>query len=148
MRALVQRVVFSDVTSGEVTTGAIERGLTVLLGVGREDGEGDARYLARKVAGMRIFEDEQGKMNLSVKDVEGSILAISQFTLYGDMRKGQRPSFTQAAPPQQAEQLYQLFCQLLREEGLPVETGTFQTHMLVRIHNDGPVTLLVDSKKE
>ncbi len=148
MRAVVQRVTYSDVTSNEQMTGCIQKGLTVLLGVGKEDTEADVRYMAEKIAGLRIFEDEEGKMNRSVLDVGGEILAVSQFTLYGDVKKGKRPSFTSAAGPEEAEVLYRAFCNALRTLGLPVEEGVFQTDMLVRIHNDGPVTILIDSKKE
>jgi D-tyrosyl-tRNA(Tyr) deacylase len=148
MRAVVQRVTYSDVTSNEQMTGCIQKGLTVLLGVGKEDTEADVRYMAEKIAGLRIFEDEEGKMNRSVLDVGGEILAVSQFTLYGDVKKGKRPSFTSAAGPEEAEALYKAFCNALRTLGLPVEEGVFQTDMLVRIHNDGPVTILIDSKKE
>ncbi|HHX93148.1 MAG TPA: D-tyrosyl-tRNA(Tyr) deacylase [Clostridiales bacterium] len=148
MRAVVQRVSYSDVTSGEQTVGSIRTGLTVLLGVGRGDTEQDAKYMAEKITGLRIFEDEDEKMNLSVQDVGGSVLAISQFTLYGDVKKGKRPSFTDAAGPEQAETLYEKFCEHVRACGVGVEQGIFQTHMLVRIHNDGPVTIMIDSKKE
>lgn len=120
----------------------------MLLGVGPEDEAGDAEYLAEKVAGLRIFEDESGKMNLSVSDVGGAVLVISQFTLYGDCRKGRRPSFTGAAPPEIATPLYEAFVTILRERyALPVQTGRFGADMLVEIHNQGPVTLLLDSKK-
>lgn len=148
MRAVVQRVTYSDVTSDEQRTGSIQKGLTVLLGVGKEDTEADARYMAEKIAGLRIFEDEADKMNLSVQDVGGDILAVSQFTLYGDVKKGKRPSFSSAAGPEEAEKLYAIFCTRLRSLGLIVQEGVFQTKMLVRIHNDGPVTILIDSKKE
>ncbi|HQC36008.1 MAG TPA: D-aminoacyl-tRNA deacylase, partial [Bacillota bacterium] len=120
----------------------------VLLGVGKDDTEEDAKYLASKIAGLRIFEDEEGKMNLSVKDIGGAVLVVSQFTLYGDVRKGKRPGFTAAAEPQEAERLYALLCDLIRGEGLHVAEGVFRTDMLVRIDNDGPVTILLDSKKE
>ncbi len=147
MRAVVQRVLKADVTVEEKVTGSIEKGLMVLLGVEDEDEEGDAAYLAEKIAGLRIFEDEDGKMNLSVKDVGGDLLAVSQFTLYGDCRKGKRPSFIKAARPDQANALYRKFVALCQEQGLHVEEGIFQAEMLVRIHNDGPVTILIDSKK-
>ncbi|MGB3933691.1 MAG: D-aminoacyl-tRNA deacylase, partial [bacterium] len=117
-------------------------------GIGREDTRADAQYLAEKVVNLRVFEDEEGKMNLSLLDVGGEILAISQFTLYGDCRKGRRPSFTAAAPPEEARALYEGFVQEVAGYGLRVATGQFQAHMLVEIHNDGPVTLLLDSKKE
>lgn len=147
MRAVVQRVVKADVTVEEKVTGAIEKGLMVLLGVEDEDEEADAVYLADKIAGLRIFEDEDGKMNLSVKDVGGDLLAVSQFTLFGDCRKGKRPSFTKAARPEKANALYRKFVALCQEQGLHVEEGIFQAEMLVRIYNDGPVTILLDSKK-
>lgn len=147
MRAVVQRVVKADVTVDEKITGAIEKGLMVLLGVEDEDAEADAAYMAEKIAGLRIFEDEEGKMNLSVKDVGGDLLAVSQFTLFGDCRKGKRPSFIKAARPEKANELYRRFVALCQEQGLRVEEGIFQAEMLVRIYNDGPVTILVDSKK-
>lgn len=147
MRAVVQRVVKADVTVEEKVTGSIEKGLMVLLGVEDEDEEADAAYMAEKIAGLRIFEDEEGKMNLSVKDVGGDLLAVSQFTLFGDCRKGKRPSFIKAARPEKANALYRKFVALCQEQGLHVEEGIFQAEMLVRIYNDGPVTILVDSKK-
>jgi len=147
MRAVVQRVVFADVTVEGKTTGTIQKGLMVLLGVGEGDGEKDAEYIAEKVCGLRIFEDENDKMNLSVQDVGGDILAVSQFTLYGDVRKGKRPSFSAAARPQEANRLYRYFIRCCQERGVKVEEGIFQAEMLVRIHNDGPVTILLDSQK-
>lgn len=147
MRAVVQRVTESDVTVDKKTTGAIQTGLMVLLGVAEDDTEKDAEYIASKVAGLRIFEDTEEKMNLSVKDVGGEILAVSQFTLMGDVRKGKRPSFTKAAGPEKANRLYEAFMELLRKDGIHVESGIFQADMLVRIYNDGPVTILLDSKK-
>lgn len=147
MRAVVQRVVKADVTVEEKVTGSIENGLMVLLGVEDEDEEADAAYMAEKISGLRIFEDEEGKMNLSVKDVGGDLLAVSQFTLFGDCRKGKRPSFIKAARPEKANKLYRKFVALCQEQGLHVEEGIFQAEMLVRIYNDGPVTILVDSKK-
>jgi len=147
MRAVVQRVVKADVTVEEKVTGSIDKGLMILLGVEDEDEESDAVYLAEKIAGLRIFEDEDGKMNLSVKDVGGDLLAVSQFTLFGDCRKGKRPSFIKAARPDKANALYRKFVALCHEQGLRVEEGIFQAEMLVRIYNDGPVTILIDSKK-
>ncbi len=128
-------------------TGRIGRGLCVLLGIGREDGEADARLLADKVAQLRVFEDAQGKMNLAVGDAGGSVLVVSQFTLLGDARKGNRPSFTEAAPPDAANALYERFCALVRARGLEVATGIFRAHMEVELVNDGPVTVLLDSKR-
>ncbi len=148
MRAVIQRVTESSVTVDGKVTGAIEKGLMILLGVADGDTEKDAEYLASKAAGLRIFEDEDEKMNLSVKDIGGQILAVSQFTLMGDARKGKRPSFTKAARPEEAKRLYHYFMEALRKEGLTVEEGIFQADMMVKIHNDGPVTILLDSKKE
>jgi D-tyrosyl-tRNA(Tyr) deacylase len=129
--------------NGEVT-GSIDRGLLVLLGVAQADMEKQAEWLAEKTAGLRIFEDEAGKMNLSVQDIGGAVLVVSQFTLLGDCRKGRRPSFSEAAPPATAERLYQMFVEKLRAAGLPVETGLFQAKMQVHLVNDGPVTLIVE----
>ena len=147
MRAVVQRVSRAAVTVEGESTGTVQTGLLVLLGVGREDGEADAKYLADKVAGLRIFEDDDGKMSRSVVDIGGGALVVSQFTLFGDVRRGRRPSFDQAAPPEEADRLYQVFCDLLRENGVPVETGVFQAMMQVELVNEGPVTILLDSKK-
>ena len=147
MRAVVQRVREADVTVEGSVTGAIERGLMVLLGVEDGDDESDARYMADKMSGLRIFEDSDGKMNLSVKDVFGKILAVSQFTLLGDVRKGKRPSFSKAARPEEARRLYRYFIDLLSEGDIEVQEGIFQAEMMVRILNDGPVTILLDSKK-
>lgn len=147
MRAVVQRVANAQVAAEGQLVGQIKQGLMVFLGVTHEDQPLDAQYLADKIAHLRIFEDENEKMNLSIKDVGGAILSVSQFTLYGDCRSGRRPSFTEAAKPEQANQLYELFNQYLAELGLTVATGRFQTHMLVSLTNDGPVTMLLDSKK-
>ena len=148
MRAVVQRVEQSDVTVDGTITGAIKQGLMVLLGVGEEDTEKDVEYIADKVVGLRIFEDEDEKMNLSLLDVGRELLAVSQFTLYGDARKRKRPSFSKAAKPDIANQLYRKFVEKVQEEGIHVEEGIFQTHMLVKISHDEPVTILLDSKKE
>ncbi len=148
MRAVVQRVLESRVTiNGGEETGRIGRGLLVFLGVGPDDDLGDVRYMAEKIACLRIFPDESDKMNLSVLEIGGSVLVISQFTLYGDCRKGRRPSYAGAAPPEQAERLYDAFVEEMKKHSLPVETGKFQEMMLVHLINDGPVTLLLDSKK-
>lgn len=147
MRAVVQRVSRGRVTVEGQVVGEIGRGYVVLLGVSREDTPEAADYVAEKVAGLRVFEDEAGKMNLSIADVGGDVLAVSQFTLYGDVRRGRRPGFDRAGRPEQAEPLYERFVAKLREYGLRVETGRFQTHMEVELVNDGPVTILVDSEK-
>ena len=145
MRALVQRVSRASVEVGGEEVARIGRGFLVLLGVGEGDGEAEAAWLARKVAGLRLFEDNAGKMNLGLADVEGEMLAVSQFTLYGDARKGRRPSFTRAARPEQAQALYERFCTIVEEEGTKVERGVFQAHMEVAIVNDGPVTIWLDT---
>ena len=147
MRAVVQRVHEASVSVDGEIIGAIERGLLLFLGVDLDDDERAAAMMAEKVAGLRCFEDEASKFNLSVEDVGGSILAISQFTLHGDCRKGRRPSFTQAARPEKATPLYEAVVRLLRERGIRVETGSFGAHMEVSSINDGPVTLLIDTKK-
>jgi D-tyrosyl-tRNA(Tyr) deacylase len=147
MRAVIQRVSRAQVTVGAEVTGKIGRGLLVLLGVGEGDKESDADYLAEKVAGLRIFEDDGGKMNLSVADVKGAVLAVSQFTLYGDARRGKRPSFDAAARPELARTLYEYFVERIRGAGLVCETGRFQEMMQVELVNDGPVTILLDSGK-
>lgn len=147
MRAVVQRVLQSDVTVENHITGSIGRGIMVLLGVEVDDNEMDLTYMVEKITGLRIFDDEQGKMNLSLADVGGAILVVSQFTLYGDCRKGKRPGFTQAAGPEKAIQYYRKFVEQCIERDFVVEEGVFQADMLVRIHNDGPVTILLDSKK-
>lgn len=147
MRAVVQRVSRAKVTVGGAVTGEIEHGLLVLLGVGAGDTRADADYLADKVVGLRIFEDDGGKMNLSVSEVGGAVLAVSQFTLYGDVRRGKRPSFDAAAPPQAARELYEYFVEKIRDAGLRCETGRFQEMMQVELVNQGPVTILIDSQK-
>lgn len=147
MRAVVQRVSRAKVTVEGKTVGEISAGLLVLLGVGREDSDADAIYLAEKVAGLRIFEDDAGKMNRSLTDIAGCILAVSQFTLYGDVKKGKRPSFDGAAPPAEARRLYEFFVERLRALGLHCETGQFQATMQVELINEGPVTILLDSNK-
>lgn len=147
MRALLQRSKAANVSVGGEVVGAIDRGLVVLLGVTHDDTEADAAYLADKVAGLRIFEDDGGKMNLSVTDVGGAVLSVSQFTLYGDARKGRRPNFMAAARPEAALGLYEHFNALLRAKGLRVETGRFGEMMDVSLVNWGPVTLMLDSKE-
>jgi D-aminoacyl-tRNA deacylase len=147
MRAVIQRVSHAKVTVDGEITGQISRGLLVLLGVSTTDTESDADYLADKITGLRIFEDSDGKMNLSVADIGGAILAVSQFTLYGDARKGRRPSFDSAARPEQAKKLYEYFVEKIRAAGLKCETGRFQAEMQVELTNDGPVTILLDSSK-
>lgn len=147
MRAVVQRTLRSAVSVDGRCLGKAAAGLTVLLGVGRDDSEADALYLADKIVNLRIFEDDAGKMNRSVLDISGEILAVSQFTLYGDCRKGRRPGFDQAAPPDVAIRLYELFVAALRRNGSEVACGQFQAEMQVELVNDGPVTILLDSKK-
>lgn len=146
MRVVVQRSKNAKVTVNGEITGQISKGLVLLVGVTHHDKEEDAAFLADKIANLRIFEDEAGKMNLSLLDVGGEILSVSQFTLYGDCRKGRRPNFMEAARPEQANQLYEGFNDLLREKGIKVETGIFGAMMDVELINDGPVTLIVDSK--
>ena len=148
MRAVVQRVSRASVTVRGEVVGQVGLGLLVLLGVGQGDTEANAAYLAEKVCGLRIFEDDQGKMNRSVQDAGGSVLAVSQFTLYGDARKGKRPSFDAAARPERARELYELFVERIRAAGLRCETGRFQEMMQVELVNDGPVTILLDSAKQ
>ncbi len=147
MRAVVQRVTRAAVRVGGETVGQVGGGLLVLLGVGSDDAEADAAYLADKVAHLRVFGDEQGKLNRSVLEAGGSVLAVSQFTLYGDARKGRRPGFDRAANPETARGLFQSFVAGLRRLGLPVETGRFQAAMEVELVNDGPVTILLDSRR-
>jgi D-tyrosyl-tRNA(Tyr) deacylase len=145
MRAVIQRVSSAHVTVNHEVVGEIKSGLLVLLGITATDGEVEAGLLARKIAGLRVFEDADGKMNLALADVGGAVLAVSQFTLYADVRKGRRPSFIAAARPEQAYPLYQYFCALLRAEGLEVEQGVFQAAMQVALVNDGPVTIWIDT---
>jgi D-aminoacyl-tRNA deacylase len=147
MRAVVQRVSRAKVTVGDEITGAIGKGLLVLLGVAQEDNAVAADYLVDKVIGLRVFEDADGKMNLSVADVGGAVLVVSQFTLYGDVRRGKRPSFDRAARPERANELYEYFVGKVRSAGLRCETGRFQAMMDVELVNDGPVTILLDSEK-
>jgi D-tyrosyl-tRNA(Tyr) deacylase len=147
MRAVVQRVSRASVKVGDELTGKIAEGLLVLLGVAQDDTESDSNYLAEKVAGLRIFEDDEGKMNRSVIDVGGAVLAVSQFTLFGDVRKGKRPSFDAAARPERACELYEHFVRGIRALGLHCETGRFQEMMEVELVNQGPVTILLDSRK-
>jgi D-tyrosyl-tRNA(Tyr) deacylase len=144
MRAVVQRVSEASVTVDGETVGAIGAGLMILLGVTHDDGPAEADWLARKIAGLRIFEDSEGKLNLGLLDVEGQALVVSQFTLYADTRKGRRPSFVAAAYPETAAPLVERFVDTLGEHGVRVESGVFGAHMLVEIHNDGPVTLIVE----
>ena len=148
MRAVVQRVSRAKVTVASECTGEIGKGLLVLLGVGQDDKEVDAEYLSEKIAGLRVFEDLNGKMNLSVDEVGGQLLVVSQFTLYGDVRRGKRPSFDAAAVPQRARELYEYFVEQVRKAGLKCETGRFQEMMDVELVNDGPVTILMDSTKQ
>jgi D-tyrosyl-tRNA(Tyr) deacylase len=148
MRAVVQRVTRARVTVEKETTGEIKQGLVVLLGVARDDSEADADYLAAKIVALRIFDDEEGKMNLSVKDIQGGILVVSQFTLYGDVRRGLRPSWIEAAPPKKAEPLYEFFVGQVGKSIGEVACGKFQSMMQVELVNDGPVTILVDSRKQ
>lgn len=145
MRAVIQRVTSAKVEVDGAVVGEIGAGLLVLLGVGKGDTPSDAGYLAAKITGLRIFSDPAGKMNLSLAETGGAMLAVSQFTLYGDCRKGRRPSFDPAAPPDQARALYEHFVEAARSAGLRVETGIFQAHMAVSLVNDGPVTLIVES---
>lgn len=147
MRAVLQRVARAEVTVDGRQVASIGRGYVVLLGVTHDDTEADAQYLADKIASLRLFEDDAGKINLGITDVGGEVLVVSQFTLYADCRKGRRPSFTDAAPPDVADRLYQRVAGLLREAGLPVQTGVFGAYMSVSLVNDGPVTILLDSRK-
>jgi len=145
VRAVVQRVARAAVRVDGETVGSVGRGFLVLLGVAEGDGEAEARWMAGKIAGLRVFEDDAGKMNLDVRQVDGGVLLVSQFTLLGDCRKGRRPSFVGAAAPAAADRLYRVVGDLLREQGLPVETGVFGTAMAVELVNDGPVTILLET---
>jgi len=147
MRAVVQRVNRARVTVGGEVVGEIGQGLLVLLGVGQSDTDTAADYLANKIAGLRVFDDDAGRMNRAVGEIGGGVLVVSQFTLFGDVRRGKRPSFDAAAPPEQARRLYEYFVETLRAAGLRCETGRFQEMMLVKLVNDGPVTILLDSEK-
>lgn len=148
MRAVVQRVSSASVDSEGVRTGAIGAGFCVLLGVTHTDTEADAKWLAEKIAGLRVFEDGEGKLNRSLLDVGGEMLVVSQFTLYGDCRRGKRPSFSEAARPELANELYEKFVEYVKQTGVPVQTGVFQTMMAVSLVNDGPVTLIIDTPEK
>ena len=148
MRAVIQRVSSARVRVEGKILGEIGKGFLVLLGVGKEDTEKDADWLAEKIVGLRVFEDEQGKFNFSLKEVGGEILIVSQFTLYGDCRKGRRPSFDHSAPPELAEKLYNYFVEKVKEKGIKVATGKFQALMEVELVNQGPVTLIIDTQKK
>ena len=147
MRAVIQRVNEASVSIEGQVVSQIEQGLLVLVGIGRNDSRADGDYLAEKIAGLRVFEDDAGKMNLSVLDIAGKILVVSQFTLYGDVRRGKRPSFSDAAPPDVANVLYEQFCRRLELLGAPVYQGVFQADMQVQLVNDGPVTILLESQR-
>ena len=146
MRAVLQKVSKADVTIGDEITGTVKTGIVVLLGIGKQDYESDADYLVRKIVNLRIFEDENQKMNLSLSDVQGELLVVSQFTLFADCRKGNRPSFIDAAPPEKAEKLYKYFIDKARKKGVAVKTGRFKTMMKVSLVNEGPVTIILDTK--
>lgn len=148
MRAVFQRVERARVVVEGSEVSSIGRGAMVLLAVGKGDTENDARYMADKIAGLRVFSDDDGKMNLSLLDIHGEVLLVSQFTLYGDVKKGKRPGFDGAAPPKLGEDLYMLVVDLLRGMGIETSTGVFGAHMMVELTNDGPVTILISSKKE
>ena len=147
MRAVVQRVNYANVKVDEKIVGEIDKGLLVFLGIGENDDNTDLKYMVDKILGLRIFEDDLGKMNLSLRDINGEILVVSQFTLYGDVRRGKRPSFSSSADPKLAEDIYEEFIRLCKKEGIKTETGIFGAHMNVKIENDGPVTILIDSNK-
>jgi len=146
MKTLLQRVTSASVTINNKVVGKIGPGLVVFVGIAKDDSEKDARYLANKIINLRLFANEVSEFALSALETKGEILIVSQFTLLADSRKGRRPSFTEAAPPEKAKELYEFFLNQVRSSGLKVETGIFQEHMLVDIHNDGPVTLLLESK--
>lgn len=147
MRAVVQRVTSASVSVDAIEVGKVKEGLLVFLGISKDDTESDANYIVDKISHLRIFEDAMGKMNESIIDKKGDILLVSQFTLYGDVRHGRRPSFTEAASPEQAQLLYEYVVNQCRLLGITIATGTFQSHMMVELTNDGPMTILVDSKK-
>lgn len=147
MRLVIQRVKKASVTVSEELKGSCKAGYLVLVGVGQNDTEKDVSYCVEKTKGLRVFEDEQGKMNLSILDVGGEVLAISQFTLYGDVRKGKRPSFTASAAPERAKKLYEVYVEELKSAGIPTQTGVFGADMQVELVNDGPVTIMIDSEK-
>lgn len=148
MRVVIQKVSEASVSVKGETLGAIKKGFMLLVGVGQEDDDTDVDYLARKIANLRVFEDEEGKMNLALKDVEGEILSISQFTLLANTKKGNRPSFVEAAAPETGDLLYEKLNSALRDKGFKVQTGQFGAHMQVHLINDGPVTILIDSKNK
>jgi D-aminoacyl-tRNA deacylase len=148
MRACVQRVNEASVTVAGTMVGQIGKGLVVLLGVGSTDSDAEVSWLAEKIVGLRVFEDDEGKMNRSLAEAEGAVLVVSQFTLYGDCRRGRRPSFTAAAPPESAEKLYEAFVDHVRSSGVEVAKGRFREHMVVTLVNDGPVTLWIDTAEE
>jgi len=147
LRAVIQRVSQAEVKVDAESVGKINEGLLILLGVEKQDSGEDLKYLYEKITNLRIFEDKQGKMNLSVSDIQGQLLVVSQFTLYADCRKGRRPSFENAASPEIARMYYEKFVELAKEDGFKTETGQFQAHMSVMLYNDGPVTIMLDSKK-
>lgn len=148
MRTVIQRVKEAKVSVEEKIVAKIGRGMVILLGIGKDDREEDAKYLTDKIFSLRIFEDKKNRMNLSLLDIKGEVLVVSQFTLYGDTKRGRRPSFTQAAEPKKAEELYEKFISLLKEYNLKVASGAFGAKMLVEIHNDGPVTFIIDTEKK
>lgn len=147
MRAVVQRVDYANVEVDGKIVGEIDKGLLVFIGIGENDEDKDLKYMVDKILGLRIFEDDLGKMNLSLRDINGQILVVSQFTLYGDVRHGKRPSFSSSANPELAEDIYEEFIRLCKKEGIKTETGVFGAHMNVKIANNGPVTILIDSNK-